>query len=84
VRLQFYEIEDRPVVALDGSRAWVWSTGLWRQAPGLVRKAGYGQADSSFQMSREAFAREFQGANLELLDLLLRYLMCRGSRRGGD
>lgn len=46
--------------------AWVWHTGRWNLAPGLVNKSWLeGQ-----RLSRSEFAREFPGADLAALEVL--------------
>jgi len=63
VKLELFEIEDRPVaVDVSGSsgRAWAWSAGSWREAPGLVLKSALeGEA-----LDPVSFSKRFPDADL--------------------
>lgn len=62
--LELREIEDRGVACVwpvEGlGRAWVWTRGRWKEAPGLLTKLGY-------RLGRYQFKREFPDARLEEL-----------------
>lgn len=66
--LELREIEDRGVASVwpaEGlGRAWVWSRGRWKEAPGLLTKPGY-------RLGRYQFKREFPAADGDALFKLI-------------
>ena len=63
--LDFFEIDDRPVVVNRNSDAgWVWSVGAWQGDNTLVERC-YSQGRS---LSQEVFVHRFPYAALALLD----------------
>lgn len=63
MKLELFDVEDRPV-AVDASgpklRAWAWSGGIWRDAPGLTGKS----VADGIELSPAAFAARFPSADL--------------------
>jgi hypothetical protein len=53
------------VAYLDGAWAWVWSSGQWRGAPGLISKARCGDG---IRLTREQAEVEFPEADFPSLD----------------